>query len=79
MRAKVCKCVWMLGNQVVKSKILIIKRVKGTSIYFSAGKKIIMNCNVFEYLINMVIKARFVLKGFVIGCLKCTNNRIISV
>ena len=39
MRAEVCKCVWMLGNQVVKSKILIIKRVKGTSIYFSAGKK----------------------------------------
>ena len=78
MRAKVCECVWMLGNQVVKSKILIIKRVKGTSIYFSAGKKK-KNCNVFEYLVNMVIKARFVLKGFVIGCLKCTNNRIISV
>ena len=39
MRAKVCKCVWMLGNRVVISKILIIKRVLGTSIYFSAGKK----------------------------------------
>ena len=39
MRAKVCKCVFMLGNRVIKSKILIIKRVIGTSIYFSAGKK----------------------------------------